>query len=308
MPQKQNILKVFLIAVLCLASLGVAGEGKAALLFDGSFTGPESFTGAYDSSFQNWPNSIICFDNQLSTVLAPGGRPGYAAQWIVQPGQTCAGNDHSQLKWTSGRNGYPSIPNPPTTNEYWVGWSQMLDSSWQPVGAGNWHNFGFAGVNVNYQYYSTGTRSMRTELGSTDRKVILRVNQHQIGGVEQGVSENILADHAKGVWYDWMYHVKLTDTNDGFFEVWLRKPTDADYVKIFSKYDFPTQEVVLGYYKYEAGCGNRCSPPAHCYNGVQDGGGNGFKLRRAMSALRSSRCFLSNILCRMDLQCVRLED
>ncbi len=237
MSQKQNILKLFLIAVFCLGSLGAGGEAEAALLFDGSFKPTDAPKGGYGSGgsfagFGDVWDGWYCLPQPDSLVIvpAPGGRPGYAAKFTQRPGidYDCGGSQHDQISWNAN-----NIPNP--NKVVWWGWSQYFDTTYNVSSV--WSIIGWSPVSKFYTIPNTYVQ-IQPYSSSSNNSIFYNVN------TQEGL---ILANHEKGVWYDWAMKVDFERDSTGYVEFWVKKPTDSDYVLLSSQYGFQTDYPYLTY-------------------------------------------------------------
>jgi hypothetical protein len=224
---------------------------KPMLLFDGTIKASDHRNGNLGSSMAGYGayNGWYCIpqSDSFTTIPAPGGRTGYAVKVIARPGLSACGstNKDQHLQLTKIITGMPT-----TLKEVWIGWSTMLDSSWQPQGAGAWEHFGIALTILSFKLPNTG---LYTDIGTSDTSITitnnLRFNQPALSAVE----------NTKGVWNDWMFHVKWAKDNTGFIELYHKTGTNQ-YTKTYSIYNVATLnpsnpnndfDVRLGLYRSE---------------------------------------------------------
>jgi hypothetical protein len=221
------------------------------LIFDGTIKASDHRNGNLGSSMAGYGayNGWYCIpqSDSFTTIPAPGGRTGYAVKVIARPGLSACGstNKDQHLQLTKIITGMPT-----THKEVWIGWSTMLDSSWQPQGAGAWEHFGIALTILSFKLPNTG---LYTDIGTSDTSITitnnLRFNQPALSAVE----------NTKGVWNDWMFHVKWAKDNTGFIELYHKTGTNQ-YTKTYSIYNVATLnpsnpnndfDVRLGLYRSE---------------------------------------------------------
>jgi PKD repeat protein len=236
MSQKQNILKTFLIVVLCLVGLSVARHAKAVLLFDGSFRQTDARNGVH-GAVGAYQESCIPKDDSFSVVAAStlhGNRPGYAGRfhWGVGSDYDCATNQHLFLV-----NENPKIP--ATARDVWYGYSLMYETDWKIAGgAAGWEDVGPTATS-NYHNLATGGA------GNTGIKLLTGTTEatkhHIYPMVVRTWPPAIVTDHPFGMWNDWMLHINWQTNNTGFVEVYYRASGQANYVKVYSRYGFQTE-------------------------------------------------------------------
>lgn len=182
------------------------------ILFDGTAKG----TAVDYTLWDGW--KCIPQGDSLQVVPAPAGRNGLAYRFHVGPGTEydCGGNQHNQISWTGIE--------PGKIGEVWVGYSMMLDPSWQPCDG--WESLGFSGGSSVYKTMGNTGLKLMIDNGAADRHLLIGTNL-QVWPL--GLS------HDLGVWWDWVYHMKYATDTTGFLEVYLRKPGQTDYVRIFNK-------------------------------------------------------------------------
>ncbi len=213
---------------------------KPTLLFDGSFHADDKRNGALGSNMAgfgkyNWWYCIPQEDSItiLPANIVPGNRSGYLARFILRPGtlSDCGGNQHVLV---SAR--IPGVPSTSTLKEIWVGWSTMLDPSWQPQGSSTgWEHFAFLAESTDMAGF-TPNAGIYTDIDPSSTAI------HVLNNVRHTEGRNVLsaALHTKNEWHDWLYHVNFKADNTGFIELFHRTRNQA-YALIYSKYNTPTQ-------------------------------------------------------------------
>lgn len=203
------------------------------LIFDGSFKSSDVWTRVTGGFGVYKGYNCLPQPDSLKVVPAaslPGGRTGYAGKFLIRPtsAYNCAGNQHDMLQ-TPGI----GVPNP--FRDVWYGWSQMLDSTWIP--GDSVYSIGMALPSLSGDLPNRG---FTIQMGGTDNYVTLLTN-HQWFDEHSVAPYTFDVNHQINVWYDWMYHIKWERDNTGFAEVFLRRPGETDYTKIWSKYDYQTE-------------------------------------------------------------------
>ena len=168
-------------------------------------------------------------------MTSPVRQGKYAARYEVRPGDDdVAGSGNGErtealvLRGTRGREG----------DEQWWAWSTMFASDFSASNS-DW--------NIFTQFHNSGTSGGRVEF---------YVNGNTLGFTSHGgdlgnpTARNWkIGDKTNGKWYDFVFHVKWSTSNDGFVEVWL------DGNKVVPLTNTPTlyvgQDVYLkqGYYR-----------------------------------------------------------
>jgi hypothetical protein len=219
------------IIILIMILLMNGNPASASLLFDGTIQASDHRNGSIGSSMAGYGayNYWYCIPqtDSITTVPAPGGRSGYAIRVKAIPGKAgdCGSDQHLQI--TAITHGMPTLH-----KDVWIGWSTMLDPSWRPQGAGAWEHFGIQLPLLNFKLSNSG---LYTDIGTSDTSISV------LNNIRFSSGSNVLSskEHTKGVWHDWMFHVKWTFNNTGFIELYHK--TEAEkYNKIYSIYNVPT--------------------------------------------------------------------
>lgn len=172
--------------------------------------------------FNQWNGGWHCTPrpDSLTIVPAPAGKNGLAYRFHLGPGPEydCGSEQHDQIEWTGIK--------PIQTPEVWIGYSMMLAPDWQP--SDGWENIGFSGGSSIYKLAGLGNTGMKIGIdnGAADRHMVVGVN---LQAWTMGVIHDV------GVWWDWLYHIKYAIDATGFLEIYLKKPGQADYVRVFQK-------------------------------------------------------------------------
>jgi len=202
-------------------------------LFDGTIKITDKRNGPIGSSMAGYGayTAWYCIpqEDSITTVPTPGGREGYAIKVIARPVVSACGstNKDQHVQISAYINGMPT-----TYKETWMGWSTMLDPSWQPQGPGGWEHFGMGLAIIGYALPNTGLYT-DIDLASTAIHVLNNA-RHSDGRYALSAAE-----HTKGVWHDWMFHVKWAKDNTGFLEFYHKTGTNP-YKIVYSIYNVAT--------------------------------------------------------------------
>lgn len=186
------------------------------LLWDGSFHGNEYKTSTSHVNDPSGGYSVAClaYTWSFEVVPAPGGRNGYAGRFEQRPGGSCGsttGSEHTVIESAD-----KVISN---GGEYWIGWSEYLDSSYSP--SGTWQHLGVATANTGIANGNLYLNARSTYLGRE-----LYVNQQSFG--------DVLSSMSVSLWYDFIYHVKFKTDNTGILEFYARQPGETGYRELYS--------------------------------------------------------------------------
>ena len=277
-----------LITAFCLMAFAITALSTdtafAVLIFDGSF-GPEDKWTGERQMYGNWTSAIVCYPDEAVTVqvssIGFGGRSsGYATKFTNINGRECFGGHHNQLTMqnilttskqvklpdktvTVGAWGVPFYAPDKSSprNEYWIGWSQMIDTWTMTSG---WAMFGPGDANLKYNTPHTSTIDpnvfTETEHEHNDMGVIPFVmpststvqfhtrrnaefkGEKKYPGVLPKVGNMGSGWFEKRVWYDFLVRAVFSAdlSQNGIVELWGRKNGNSEYTKIYSNYSVLT--------------------------------------------------------------------
>ncbi len=237
MPQKQNILKVLLIAVFCLMIFAMAGEADATLIWDASFTGAETWTGKFvDWGAWDYPCS---YNSAGLTLMDAFGRSGkYMTKMVVNPSTTCFGvNDISTQRIEL--EDYDSIADEAEGTDRYYGWSFYLPSDFV-VHAGDWKNI----AQWHQTYYGMNPV---IRLTVEDNYLKLYICAGDVTGSTGACPANRLRSSVlltpsqltRSEWHDIVIRVKFSATS-GITEFWHKTGSENSYTKVHSQSGLPT--------------------------------------------------------------------
>lgn len=217
---------------------GSGTNGSADLLIKDWDTGDG---GQWDGILASDPADQFSVVDRFETSSGPNSpRQGsHAARFVVAPGD----------KWrrTSGERCEANLWNyerEAPGSEYYYGWSTLFPEGWvQPAKWGiimQWHAhtdvsppiaFNARGNSLGVTF-STGDITGWWPAGYEQFHEILKAPTGPTDTVNKGLS--------KGLWHDFIVHVKFTPDRAGTFKVWHRLETDTDFTEVLSLSGIPT--------------------------------------------------------------------
>jgi len=223
--QKQNILRMFLIAVFCLASLWVGGgEARGALLFDGKFEPGDHWINRNFWQSTTWPsgpsnyNACIVNSNGLIVVSDPRGIMGNVGKYTVNSGDACNSSNNDERSEISTR-----LPQPIEGEDNYYGFSVMLDSTWQ--NSGSWSLF--------WQIHTLASVRASMELDNRNGNIVWMDNP-----LDNARPEYLLlsgSQFPKGIWHYFVIRIKYSTTNAGVVQIWHKPEEATNYNLIFTR-------------------------------------------------------------------------
>lgn len=192
----------FLIVVFCLVVFVMAGEARATLLFDGSFSPSDHWVNQNYFSSANW-GTYACLprSDSLVVVPAPGGRPGYAGRFTARPGDICNSATSNRLQIQKGLTYYEG-------QDVWYSISVYIPTGYSVTGWGSM-------IEERFDYVRMPTKN-------PDQTDVMTGRAYGILGAVQGVNLdssiiNLFYAPYTG-WHDILIHQKWSKTTAGFVE------------------------------------------------------------------------------------------
>ena len=185
-------------------------------------------------NFSQWDCGVQEKVAGRGTIVSSPVRQGrYAARFEIRPGDNnVAGSGSGE------RTEALSCRTFGEGEEQWWAWSTMFAPDFSASNSG-W--------NIFTQFHNSGTTGGRVEFYLNGSQMYFVTHGGQLSS--PAVRQWKIADRKNGKWYDFVFHVKWSESNAGFVEVWL------DGEKVVSLTNTPTlyigQEVYLkqGYYR-----------------------------------------------------------
>jgi hypothetical protein len=213
---------------------------------------PDSFSGDWETgdasqwTSNHW-NRNAPLSDQFQIVTDPVRQGTYAAKFTVRPGDQfgSTSGERSEVVWANSNDG--------EGKEYWYRWSTLFPTDWsEPKNWGifiQWHSFNYtppavaltAREDSAYLNLNAGPLSDPCCGGNTRRRWL------------------VLPTLSKGLWNDFIAHIKWTSGNDGYITLWHRVEGQDTYAKVLDTSGFPTLQsdngtvvpnyLVLGLYR-----------------------------------------------------------
>jgi len=196
---------------------------------DGSnFVGDWETGDASQWSANQWDQNHPLND-QFQIVTDPVRQGNYAAKFVVRPGDrfSTTSGERSEVLWTSSKEA--------DGQDYWYSWSTLFPTDWsEPAGWGifvQWH----AGYSTTPPVVSFNAR---------ENYAWLSLNSGPLSDPCCGGSTRerwtILPTLHKGLWNDFIAHIKWAAGNDGAITVWTRVEGQDTYTKVLDVSGVPT--------------------------------------------------------------------
>jgi hypothetical protein len=173
------------------------------LLFDGTIRAGMTRNGLGSGATFGPYDAWGCLPRTDSFQLVQTNR-GTTLQVTANPGDACGSNTNDEHILVA-----KTVSLSP--NEWWMGWSNMLDSSWQ--GQQDWEHFGLLMEDVNIVASALWNSGLYMEIEGNGTSITVTNNLHY----NEYVAMNPLQ---KGQWNDWMWHVVWSTGSSGLLELY----------------------------------------------------------------------------------------
>lgn len=195
---------------------------------------PTNFFGDFETgdssqwSGNQWNQSFPLGD-QFQIVTDPVRQGRYAAKFIVRPGDRFASTtgERSEVLWPGSDES--------DGQEYWYSWSTLFPSGWSEPR--NWGIF--------LQWHPDyGTTPPAVQFNAREDSAVVSVNAGPLSDVCCGgavrLRWTVLQTLNKGLWNDFIAHIKWASDNSGAITVWHRVEGQDTYTKVLDVSGFPT--------------------------------------------------------------------
>lgn len=204
-------------------------------------------TGDASQWTSNHWNRNVPLSEQFQIVRDPVRQGNFAAKFTVRPGDkfgTTSG-ERSEVVWANSNDG--------EGKEYWYSWSTLFPTDWTEPR--NWGIF--------IQWHSFNWTPPAVALTAREDSAYLNLNSGPLSDPCCGGSTRkrwlVLPTLSKGLWNDFIAHIKWTSGNDGYITLWHRVEGQNAYTKVLDASGFPTLQsnngastpnyLVLGLYR-----------------------------------------------------------
>ena len=183
-------------------------------------------------------DGIRCHDcaAQFSTVNAPVRQGSYAARFVVHPNDIIPGISGERCEVAHVNDIVHGYTPEKVDDDFYYGWSTLLPSDWT--------NPNIWGIFMQWHAQTSFSPPIAFNIDHDTIEVNLR------GGLISGTKENhtfgcaktykLLTTLNKGLWHDFIVHVKFRPDNAGILEVWHRLEGDSAFVQLLSVSNVPT--------------------------------------------------------------------
>lgn len=166
--------------------------------------------------------------DQFQIVTDPARQGSYAAKFVVRPGDQfgTSSGERSEVYWTGSREA--------DGQDYWYSWSTLFPSDWSEP-----RNWGI------FLQWHTGFNWTPPALSFNAREDSVNVNLNagevtDCCGGDTRMRWTVLNTLSKGLWNDFIVHVKWAAGPDGTLTIWHRVEGEDAYTKILDVSGVPT--------------------------------------------------------------------
>jgi hypothetical protein len=180
-------------------------------------------------------NQSVPLSEQFQIVTDPVRQGQYAAKFTVRPGDKygSTSGERSEVLWVGSAES--------DGQDYWYSWSTLFPTTWtEPRGWGifvQWHSFNWTTPAIAFN--------------ARQDSVIVNVDGGPLNSAgTTGSVRNVfplLSSLHKGMWNDFIAHIKFSGGNDGAITVWHRVEGESAYAKILDVSGFPTLQSQDGF-------------------------------------------------------------
>jgi hypothetical protein len=204
-------------------------------------------TGDQSQWTSNHWNQSVPLSEQFQIVQDPVRQGTYAAKFTVRPGDKfgSTSGERSEVVWADSNDG--------EGKEYWYSWSTLFPTDWTEPR--NWGIF--------IQWHSFNWTPPAVALTAREDSAYLNLNAGPLSEPCCGGSTRkrwlVLPTLSKGLWNDFIAHIKWTSGNDGYITLWHRVEGQNSYTKVLDASGVPTLQsnngqstpnyLVLGLYR-----------------------------------------------------------
>jgi hypothetical protein len=194
---------------------------------------PDSFSGDWETgdasqwTANHW-NRNAPLSDQFQIVTDPVRQGTYAAKFTVRPGDQfgSTSGERSEVLWTGSDEA--------EGQDYWYSWSTLFPTDWSAPR--NWGIF--------LQWHAFNWTTPAVAFNARDNSVVINVDGGPLNAAgTTGSVRNVfplLSTLNKGLWNDFIAHIKWSSGNDGAITVWHRVDGEDAYTKVLDVSGFPT--------------------------------------------------------------------
>jgi hypothetical protein len=159
------------------------------------------------------------------------------AELVLSPAATGAGEGVEQ--WWAHSIYLPTSFQMPDTGPLWT-WSLLMQFHVHP-GSGGQPHFSLEAIYEGGTPPRLGLRVRSYGGAGSSQSEWVQYTHRTLGGNPNPIDgEIILTNPRKGVWYDFVHHIKWSSTKTGFHQIWLRQGEAPRYAKVLDKQNIAT--------------------------------------------------------------------